>query len=186
MQDKTMKLYRFSPITTEDQLYDAAKHVHTESYKLCKQSFGHYLPNAGNMGIFCHYDDEYDILIQIRKELTEPSDNFNQKYFRLHKPIAIHAQDDGPGSTYTHLYIRRPDPYRHHVGDIDFYLEPDEYTHLKQRLLNGVKMKGIRTLDRKDLDMMELFDPDIDVLAYVSTHKMSQAVRIKLSDATKL
>ena len=63
---KNMKLYRFSPIKTKEDLFEAIKHVHFECYKLCKQSFGYYLPNAGNMGIFCHYEDEYDNLIKIR------------------------------------------------------------------------------------------------------------------------
>lgn len=34
--------------------------------------------------------------------------------------------------------------------------------------------------------MIELYDPDIDTLAYVSTERMSQAVKVKLSDTTKL
>lgn len=182
-----MKLYRFSPIRTKDVLFEAIKHIHLEAHKLSKQSFGYYLPNnAGNIGVFCHYDDEYENLIKIRKELTEPSDNPNQKYFTLLQPIVIPAQGDAPETTYTHLYIRKPDPYRHHVGDIDFYLEPDKYKELKNALLADNKMKGARVFDRPDLDMIELYDPDVDVLAYVSTERMSEAVRVKLSDHTKL
>jgi hypothetical protein len=181
-----MKLYRFSPIKNKEELFEAIKHVHFECYKLCKQSFGYYLPNAGNMGIFCHYDDEYETLINIRKELTESSDNHNQKYFRLHEPIVIPATDDVPETTYTYLYIRKPDPYRHHVGDVDFYLEPGKYKELKVAILSGKKMKGARVFDRADLDMIELYDPDVDALAYVSTNKMTETVRIKQSEATKL
>ena len=181
-----MKLYRFSPIQTEEELLEAIKHIHFECYKLCKQSFGHYLPNAGNMGVFCHYDQEYDHLIKIRKELTEKSDNLNQKYFRLHKLIVIQTEGDIPETTYTHLYIRKPDPYRHHVGDVDFYLEPEKYKALKASLLSGKEMLGARVFDRADLDMIELYDPDVDALAYVSTNQMTEMVRVKLSEATKL
>ena len=53
-------------------------------------------------------------------------------------------------------------------------------------MLDGKQVKGARVFDRPDLDMIELFDPDIDVLAYVSTSTMIEKVRIKLSDATKL
>ena len=181
------KLYRFSPIKTKEDLFEAIKHIHFESHKLCKQSFGYYLPNnAGNIGVFCHYDDEYETLRSISKELTEPSDNPNQKYFTFLKPIVISAKDDIPETTYTKLYIRKPDPYRHHVGDIDFYLEPQKYKKLKAELIAGKKMKGARVFERSDLDMIELYNPDIDVLAYVSTEKMSEAVRVKLSDITKL
>ncbi len=86
----------------------------------------------------------------------------------------------------THLYIRRPDPYRHHIGDVDFYLEEFEYKKLKKDMLNGKKIKGARLFERPDLDMIELHDPNVDALAYVSTSKMTETVRVKQSDATKL
>ncbi len=181
-----MKLYRFSPIKSQEELFEAIKHIHFSCHQLCKNSFGYYLPNSGNMGVFCHYDDEYERLINIRKELTKPSDNPNQKYFRLHRPIVIPARDDIPETVYTFLYIRKPDPYRYQVGDVDFYLEPEKYNELKKELLNGKKMKGARVFERPDLDMIELYNPDIDTLAYVSTEKMSETVRVKQSDITKL
>lgn len=136
--------------------------------------------------MFCHYDEEHEWLVGIRKELTEESDNLNQKYFRWHRPIVISARDGVPETSHTYLYIRRPDPYRHHVGDIDFYLEPEKYAELKQMLLAGKKIKGARAFERPDLDMIELYDPDSDALAYVSTKRMTEMVRVKLSDVTKL
>lgn len=174
-----MQLYRFSPIEDKTRLQEAIRHIHFSCYALCKQTFGKYLPNAGNMGVFCHYDKEYEILTKVREELTEPSDNVNQKYFRLREPIVIPAEGDVPETTYTHLYIRKPDPYRHHVGDVDFYLEPTEYAKLKQSLIDGAVMKGTRVFPRPDLDMIELYDPDVDALAYVSTNTMTEKVRVK-------
>lgn len=91
-----MKLYRYSPIEDKDQLVEAIKYVHFACHKLCKQSFGAYLPNAGNMGIFCHYDEEYDKLVALRKEMTEPSENPEQKYFKLYEPVTIPSEDDIP------------------------------------------------------------------------------------------
>jgi len=181
-----MRLYRFSPIQTEIELRAAIEYVHFASYGLCKASFGRYMSNAGNIGIFCHYDDEYEALIEIRKHLTEASDNWNQKYFRLLDPIVIPGKGDVPETTYTHLYIRKPDPYRAHVGDVDFYLEPQAYLELKGSLKAGKKVSGARIFDRADADMVELYDPDVDVLAYVSTHQMAEMMRVKRSDITKL
>jgi hypothetical protein len=181
---KEMKLYRFSPIKNEDELMSAIKHIHFECYKLCKDSFNKYLPNSGNIGVFCHYQDEYEYLTGVRKELTEETDNVDQKYFRLHKPIVIDAEGDVPETIYTHLYIRKPDPYRHHVGDVDFYLEPLEYTELKNEMLNGKIVPGARIFDRPDLDMIELYNPDSDALGYVSTDDMTQKVRIKQTSNT--
>ncbi|MDE1869116.1 MAG: hypothetical protein KGH60_04100 [Candidatus Micrarchaeota archaeon] len=65
-------------------------------------------------------------------------------------------------------------------------MEPKEYQKLKRAMLTGKKVKGARAFDRPDLDMIELFNPDVDVLAYVSTSKMTQKVRVKQSDITKL
>ena len=181
-----MKLYRFSSIKDKDQLIEAIKYIHFACYGLSQQSFGEYLPNAGNIGVFCHYDDEYDRLVAIRKELTESSDDPNQKYFKLHDPIIVCAQGDLPEAAYTHLYIRKPDPYRHQVGDVDFYLEQEPYNQLKQSLLDGKIIKGARLFPRNDLDMIELYNPDVDALGYVSTNSMTEKVRIKLSNETNL
>lgn len=181
-----MKLYRFSPIKDEQTLIKAIEYTHFGCYELCKQSFGVYLPNAGNIGIFCHYDHEYEYLTQVRKKLTIASDNYNQKYFKLIKPITVAAKDDVPETVYDYLYIRRPDPYRSQVGDVDFYLDPKEYLKLKKEMLDGKQVPGARVFDRPDLDLIELYNPDYDALGYVSTETMAKAVRVKQSEHTKL
>lgn len=181
-----MKLYRFSPIESKEQLLEAVKYTHLACNKLSKQSFGKCLPNAGNIGIFCHYDSEYQKLVEIRNRMVKPSDDPNQKYFELLEPIVIPVQDDIPETAYTHLYIRKPDIYRAQVGDIDFYLEQAEYDGLKRSLIDGTKVPGARIFPRNDLDMIELYNPDIDALGYVSTNEMSQKVHIKLSEETNL
>lgn len=180
------RLYRFSPIQNKDELFEAIRHVHFSCHQLCKQSFGEYLPNSGNIGVFCHYDEEYDRLIALRKEMTKPSDDPNQKYFELYEPIVIPSDGDVPEVTYTHLYIRKPDIYRYQVGDVDFYVEQNEYDKLKHSLLDGSAIPGARIFPRTDLDMIELYDPDVDACGYVSTHVQTQKVHKKLSDETKL
>lgn len=162
-----MKLYRFSPIKNKKQLFEAIEYIHFYCHKLCKQSLGKFLPNNGNIGVFCHYDDEYALLTKIRQKITKSTDSFNQKYFQLHKSIVLPSKNGIPGATYTYLYIRKPDSYRSQVGDVDFYLEPKKYAQLKQSLLDGKVIKGVRLFERSDADMIELHDPDIDVLAYI-------------------
>ena len=136
--------------------------------------------------MFVHYDDEYEQMTELRKKLTEDSGNALQKYFALREPIAIPAINDIPQTSYTHLYIRKPDPYRHHVGDMDFFLSQEKYNRLKAEMLAGKRVPGARIFDRPDLDMIELYSPDSDVLAYVSTKKMSGLVKAKRSEHTKL
>ena len=163
------KLYRFSPIWDKDQLKQAIEYTHFACFKLSKLVFGKYLPVAGNIGVFCHYEDEYKFLTDIRKELTDESDTMFTKYYHLKEPIVISPKDDVPETTYTHLYIRKPDPYTSQVGDVDFLMEKDEYSELKQSLLDGKIIKGARVFGRQEPDMIELYDPDVDALAYVRT-----------------
>ncbi len=181
-----MKLYRFSPIQDKKTLIEAITYTHIACHNLCKQSFGKYLSTAGNVSIFCHYGDEFEQLKQFRKELTQESDNVDQKFFRFHEPLVIPAQEEVPETTYMYLYVRRPDPYRYQVGDIDFVLEDNDYTTLKSEMQKGKEINGARLFDRPDLDMIELYDPDVDALGYVSTPRMTDMVRVKQSEITKL
>lgn len=178
-----MQLYRFSPIKKHAEMLAAIEYMHFEAFRLCKQTFGHYLPVAGNVGIFCHYQDEGESLTKLREELTESSVSFNQKYFKLHEPIVIPVKGDVPETKYTFLYIRQPDPYRHHVGDIDFYLPEDEYRSLKVEMENGKELPHARLFPSPRLDMIELHEPDSDVLAYVSTEKMADIVKSTYSES---
>ncbi len=150
----------------------AIQHIHFACHTLCKQSMGRYLPVAGNVGVFCHYDDEYAFLTKLREELTDVSDNINQKYFRLYEPIVIPAKSDVPTTIYSYLYIRKPDPKKPQAGDVDFYLEPEKYAELKQSLLDGKVIKGTRVLpNRPDLDYVELYDPEVDAFGYIGDKK---------------
>ena len=168
-----MRLYRFSPIRDQKALMRAVRHVHFACHELCKQSFGEYLPVTGTIGVFCHYDDEYKHLTNLRQSLTDPSDNWNQKYFRLYQPITISAKGDVPEATYTYLYIRHPDPYRFQVGDVDFYLPPGQYDQAKELLKTGQTLKGARIYPG-DMDMIELYNPDVDCCAYILNKTMTQ------------
>jgi len=181
-----VKKYRFSPIQSKKELLDAITYIHIECNKLCKESFNMYLPNAGNMTVCCHYEDEFAFLTELRKELTVSSNNPDQKFFLLHKPITIAKVNGIPETTYRYLYIRRPREDTSEVGNIDFYLEVEEYQKIKGSLIKGEIIRGARIYNRKDLDMIELYDPAVDVLGYVSTPAMTERVRVKQSDETIL
>ncbi len=168
-----MKLYRFSPIKNKSELLKAITYIHFACHRLCKQSFGNYLPIARNIGVFCHYDEEFLTLTNLRKEMSDAGDNWNNKYFRLHEPITVPAEKGILQTTYTYLYIRKPDPTHPQAGDLDFYLEPSKYAELKKTLLTGNELKGARILKRPDLDYVELYDPNIDAYGYVGTHRMT-------------
>ncbi|MFA6514364.1 MAG: hypothetical protein WCT50_03715 [Patescibacteria group bacterium] len=174
-----MKFYRFSPIENKDQLFEAIKYTHLKCFELCKKIYGKYLPAAGNIGIFCHYDDEYKFLTKLRKKLTEESDNWNEKYYRLHEPIVIYGQGNTPRAVYTYLYIRKPDQHEE-VGDVDFVLDKKEYDELKNSLLHDKEIKGIKIFNRPDLDLIGLSDSNIDTLSFIGAKNMAENVKIEL------
>jgi hypothetical protein len=174
-----MKPFRFSPIEDKTELLKALEYIHLESFRLCKKYLGYLLPIAGNIGIFCHYEDEFERLTEIRKELTDISINWNSKYFLLHTPIVIPAGNGIPETTYTYLYIRKPDASHPQVGDMDFYLEPNTYSELKQSVLSEKITKGVKIFDRPDLDLIELSDPETDVVAFVGSYNLPEITKVK-------
>jgi len=171
-----MKLYRFSPIKSKAELLKALKHIHFKSFKLCKEKLGYILPVAGNIGVFCHFEDEFEFLTKIREEWTDLSDSWNKKYFRLYKPIVIGAKDGIPETTYTYFYVRKPDKEHDQVGDLDFYMEPRKYKKLKQSLTSGKIIEGVEVFERSDLDLIQVDDPNVDVVAFVGQKTMKENV----------
>lgn len=167
-----MKLYRFSPITTQDQLIEAITYLHEACHRLCYETFGEYLPVSTNVGVFCHYPDEFTYLTKLREQLTDSAVHYNYKYFKLHDPIHIGARDDIPAATYKFLYIRKPDPYRSQVGDVDFVMEPRRHQALAETLGTDEFRKNMRMFGRLEDNMIEVWNPDFDVAAYIVTEGM--------------
>ena len=172
--------YRFSPIKTEKKLFEAIEYTHFVCFELCKKAFGEYLPVVGNIGIFCHYDDEFKFLKKLRKRLTKESKNWNQKYFYLHKPITIKIKNNVPETTYTYLYIRKPDQHTQ-VGDVDFIMSTEEHNKLKNITFLKNKINDVEIFYRPDLDMIRLSNSNIDALAYISTKTMDQNMKESLN-----
>jgi len=161
------------------QLQNLIQKIHEDCFVLCTQALGKYLPVAGNIGIFCQSENDFDIYTKIKEEITYPSDNPNQKYFELKIPIIIRSSGDVPEATYTHLYIRKPHINSPEAGDIDFVLPVSEYLQLKRRITNGEKIEGASIYDRPGWDNIEIRNPEIDALAYISTQEMAEKVRVK-------
>lgn len=162
-----MEPFGISPIQNEAQLRLALEHIHFACHALCMQTLHTYLPVAGNIGIFCHDETEYMRLTKIKETITDPSIKVYGKYFKLYNPIIVPAKETIPARTYTYLYIRKPDSNKPHIGDLDFYIEPKAFTELKQ-YVSGGSVFGARLLpNRPDLDLIELYDPNIDALGYI-------------------
>lgn len=152
-----MQLYRFSPIKNEKQLREAVIYIADKTSELSRKVIGKSLP-ISSLTIFAHYSDEFEKLSEIVKTLGNFFNDNNGPRVALHEPIKVGA------NTITHLRIRKPDPYRMHVGCNDFYI-PDYETFKNENLLKY--QNNLRLIKRESYDMLEFFHPDFDVLAYV-------------------
>jgi hypothetical protein len=171
-----MKLYRFSPILTPELTLETITYLHKTCHQLCLETVGKYLPVSGNVGVFCHDYEEYNVLAKIRQELTYEAPNYNGKYFQLKTPIVIAPQGDIPGATYDFLYIRKVDPYRYQVGDVDFMMSPEEHADLKATLHVDEFSNGARIFGRAEDNMIELWKPEKDVISYVVVGSMRDKI----------
>jgi len=157
MTKSIMQLYRFSPIQDREQLNKAVVYVATKTSELCGRIIGQTLPIT-SLTIFAHYLEEYEHLIKILNELGTYYNENNGLRIVLNTQIKI------GNNTITHLRIRKPDPYRMQVGCNDFYVE--NYSEFKKQYLT-THPNNLRLINRAEYEMIEFFDPDFDVLAYV-------------------
>lgn len=153
--------------------------IHTGCFTLCHNAIEKYLPVAGNMGVFCQSNDEFEAYTKMREEICHTSKDPNQKYFELKKSITINKIGNIPSATYTHLYIRRPNIESPEFGDVDFVLSQSEFSALKQRIISGEKITGASIYDRPGWDTIEIRNSEIKALAYISTQEMAEKVRVK-------
>ena len=152
-----MQLYRFSPIKNEKQLREAVIYITEKTPELAKKIIGKTLP-VKSLTIFSHYPDEFGKLSEVTKIIGNFVNENNGPRVTLHEPIIV------GGNTITNLRIKKPDPYRMQVGCNDF--DVPEYVTFKNEYLSK-HSNNLRLIERKDYEMIEFFDPNFDVLAYV-------------------
>ncbi len=152
-----MQLYCFSPIKNEKELREAVVYVADKTSDLAKKIIGKTLP-ISSLTIFAHYPDEFEKLSGMVKTLGNFVNENNGPRVALHEPMKVGE------NTIIHLRIRKPDPYRMQVGCSDFGVQ--DYNLFKNEYLFK-HSNNLRLIERKDYEMIEFFDPDFDVLAYV-------------------
>ncbi len=151
-----MRVYRFSPIQNEEQLIKAVNYVATKTTELCKKVIGIKFP-IKSLTIFSHFQDEYENLTKILSSLGTPYNENNGPRVTLFNPLRV------SGNVITHLRIRKPDPERPQVGCNDF---ETSYEPFKKQYLDA-RPDHLRLIKRPTYEMIEFFDPNFDVLAYI-------------------
>ena len=151
------KLYRFSPIRTEEQLIESIRYIDSQARELSNKIIKKEYP-LSSLTIFSHYPDEFEQLKEILFKMGEQQAENNGPYVRLVNPLVLR------GGALKFVLVIKPDPYRMQVGCCDFNI-PD-YDEFKSNYLKSTTNK-LRLIERVDHEMIEFFDPDFDILAYV-------------------
>ncbi|MFA5051646.1 MAG: hypothetical protein WC544_01120 [Patescibacteria group bacterium] len=120
--------------------------------------------------IFTHSDQEYQLLDTEAQSLGSEVKNTEMgKVYLLHEAIETVA---GPLRI---VKVRKPDPTRPEQGDADFTLA--DYQAFKAAHLDE---PGYKLITRPDMEMIELSDPEFDVLAYFSHPTLAEVLGISL------
>lgn len=143
-------------MTSDADFKEAIDYVIEQELLLVNKVTGKSLPIT-YLTIFAHYDDEYENLKNILESWGQTSQANNGIKAKLYDPILY---SDGK---INEVRVRQPDPYRMQVGCCDFTV--DDYEDFKTTILEG--NKNLRLIERPKYEMIEFFDPDFDVLAYV-------------------
>jgi hypothetical protein len=149
--------YRFSLIKDEQELRRAIDYVTTQTTSLCRKITNKEYP-ISYLTIFSHSDEEFSNLRQVVEPLGQIVDANNGYAVKLKNPIQLANGELGK------IRIRKPDSERPQVGCNDFAI-PDYALFKKTELLNHPN--NLRLIKRSEYEMIEFFDPEYDILAYV-------------------
>lgn len=149
--------YRFSPITSIDNLRAAVCYTSEQTSEMCEKIIGKSLP-IHSLTIFSHSKEEFDFLKEILSDIGTPYNENNGPRITLHEPITAGK------NIITHLRIRKPDPERPQVGCNDF--DVDDYETFKAEYL-AKHPENLILIQRPEYEMIEFRHPDFDVLAYI-------------------
>jgi hypothetical protein len=155
--------YRFSPIETKEKLLEAVQYVAKTTTELCEKITGNEYP-ISSLTIFSHYPEEFEKLKAFLFEMGKLDHENNGPFVKLNEKISLH------NSELELLRVRHPDPNRPQVGCNDFLIP--NYQEFKENFLTK-KPNNLREITRLEYEMIEFFDPDFDVLAYVLSNQKS-------------
>lgn len=148
-------------IQNKEELIKTVKYIAQETSKLSKKIIGKTFP-IKSLTVFAHEESEYQNLIKILHDLGKSYDFNNGPRVELYEPIIADK------NRIAYLRIRIPDPERPQVGCDDF---ETEYESFKNKYLSKHR-NNLRLIKRPEYEMIEFFDPDFDVLAYIVSEEI--------------
>ncbi|MFH1505827.1 MAG: hypothetical protein ABIE94_02460 [archaeon] len=118
--------------------------------------------------IFSQSKEEYDTLIEVMNKMGKII-----KETSMGPVFQIEPLDTVSGKLNL-LKIRLPDEKRPEKGDADFTVS--DYPAFKEKYLSK---EGYKLIERDNFEMIELIDPEFDVLAYFSYPTLGEYLGIK-------
>ena len=152
-----MQQYRFSPNTSTEQLHEAVVYICNSANSLFSTITNEKV-SITSVSVFAHYPNEFEFLKNTVVEMGTFVGDTNGPRVALTQPIVVGE------NTITHLRIRQSDPYHGQVGCVDF--DVPSYAVFKENFL-GTHPNNLRLLVRPEYELIECFDPNVDVLGYV-------------------
>lgn len=143
----------------KEELIEKAKYIAEQTTKLCEKVIGRPLP-ISSLTIFSHTNEEFENFKTSLSSMGVPYNENNGPRITLNEAILVGS------NKIIHLRIRKPDAERPQVGCNDFDVE--NYGDFKNKYLAG-HQDNLRLIVRPEYEMIEFFDPEFDVLAYVVT-----------------
>jgi hypothetical protein len=155
-------------IQNKNELIEAVGYVARETTRLCKSIVGETFP-IESLTVFAHSEPEYELLVEMLGTIGKPYNYNNGPRVELFEPIVV---DDNKIS---HLRVRKPDLERPQAGCNDLVVD---YELFKKDFLFKYP-DNIRLIKRPEYEMIELFSPEFDVLAYVVSDEVAKAQKIQ-------
>jgi len=149
--------YAFSPITSKQQFEEALAYIVREAARLSKNLTGTSL-QLKNAKVFAHYPEEYRFLEQLILEYGTPANIGRSTSLYVDCNLMIE------GAHLENIGIRRPDPYRSHVGCGD-YIVTDAAQFVA--LASSDKQSYVRPFPEMHETFIALWHPVYDVLCFI-------------------
>jgi len=116
--------------------------------------------------IFCQSEEQFNEFVEITKNIGEiAQETLTGPLFQIHI--------DTVAGKLQLLKIRKPDEKRKELGDADFTVS--NYFEFKEKYLNK---EEFNLIVRKGFEMIELIDPEFDVLVYFSNPPLDKQLGI--------
>ena len=143
-------------IQNQKELIEVVRYIASETTKMVQKIVGKSFP-IKSLTVFAHSQSEFKLLTVILAKIGKLYNYNNGPRVELYEPIEVGK------NRITHLRIRKPDSERPQVGCNDF--ETDYETFKSEYLLKYPE--SLKLIKRPDYEMIELYDSEFNVLAYV-------------------